>query len=374
MSFGPENAQGEFELTGEARDSHIFEMVGIAPDPRGKISQEEIRQLIIGTQVGDAEAQERLIATRLRWIYSHAFSEEIRSRADLELRDVMQVGILATLEATDVVNVEYHDVSVLFHTNVPRIMNGWITEGKLIPALDEEGRTVRRPTRDRSIMRDRVELVDQAELDSMIERTAEGREDDVAIPEAMILGGSLEWLFDYASLSEKQREVLRLRYDAPIADETGDLPRQRNHIEAAVTLTLREVIARLGTSTQNVSMLERSGLRKIRRALEPPKPKAPPAPVSPEQQARREQWFAEIAEKQKRGEVAFVKGSLLKRPLPGQVQYYFETGHFHGKTGGTALKLALRAAEEEPEWSRWAASEEDRRSPWRKSGRSTEEN
>jgi hypothetical protein len=205
-------------------------------------------------------------------------------------------------------------------------MDAWMTEGKLVPSVDADGHIARRPARDRSVLRDQITLVAQAELDTMIERTAEGREDDVAAPEATILRGGIDWLFDYAFVPRKQREVLRLRYgdrETPIAGTTDLLPPKRNEVKPETTLSLREIARQLGTSTQNVSILEHNGLATIRLALGS-SPEVTGAEPTAEQLALRQQWFAEIAAKQDRGEIAFVQGSLLKRPLPRPLRRYLE--------------------------------------------------
>jgi hypothetical protein len=68
---------------------------------------------------------------------------------------------------------------------------------------------------------------------------------------------------------------------------------------------------------------------------------------TPEQRELQEKWFEEIRAKQERGRIAFVKGSLLIEPLPPEIERFLARNVFDGRSGGTGLRLALQAAEEQ---------------------------
>lgn len=47
-------------LEGEARNQHIYDLVGIEPDPRYHVPVREITELIEGVKEGDNQAAENL--------------------------------------------------------------------------------------------------------------------------------------------------------------------------------------------------------------------------------------------------------------------------------------------------------------------------
>jgi RNA polymerase sigma factor (sigma-70 family) len=122
------------------RDRQIIDAIGIEPDPRYFIPKEEIRELIRGTKAGDAEAMERLVATRLHWIYdTYTSMTEVRERRDLDVADIMQMGALATLEAGRSIDDESPIANTLLHSKIPPIMGALLVKSKLVPTITGEG-------------------------------------------------------------------------------------------------------------------------------------------------------------------------------------------------------------------------------------------
>ncbi|HEX7633313.1 MAG TPA: sigma factor-like helix-turn-helix DNA-binding protein [Candidatus Saccharimonadales bacterium] len=120
-----------------ARNEHIYNMVGIEPDQRFHIPAPETAQLIRGVQAGDAAASERLLATRLIWIYDKfAGIEGVQRRYDLELTDIMQIGCMATLQAAQAIRFEKTvPPEMQLKIQIPRHMSVLIMRSKLIPTI-----------------------------------------------------------------------------------------------------------------------------------------------------------------------------------------------------------------------------------------------
>jgi hypothetical protein len=125
------------EISQQAREQHIFDMVGIWP-AEAPVPPSQVRVLVDGVQARDTAAMEGLIAYRLTWIYgSFAKREAIQARTDLDEQDIMQIGCLATLEAAH--QVKFNSPTPLSQQIVnlqEREAERSVMKAKLVPSIN----------------------------------------------------------------------------------------------------------------------------------------------------------------------------------------------------------------------------------------------
>lgn len=314
------------------RDQHIFEITGIRPDPRAKIPLEETATMIRGTQNGDPQAMERLVASRLVWVYGKYLRQEaVLQRHDLTPADIMQMGSLATLEAAGGINADSPIANTLLHNRIPEIMGHLLLETKLTPTFAEHGQklqSLKRVKEDEQEEKIDDHIVQTGEHVQRIAQSQPGRlipEDDIEeVAEKRL---DIEAIRDALnSLSWRYRYILERRFGLGV--------------EPATLETLGQ---EFGISRERVRQIETGSLKIIHDVYVDRMSGIEPRWTA-EQRVLQTEWFEELAAKQEAGGIAFVTGSLLERPLPEPLRYYLEHGHFLAKTGDTALKLALRAA------------------------------
>jgi hypothetical protein len=146
------------------------------PDPRHKIPVEETKELVAGTKAGDSLSMERLIATRLRWLYDFAAREDLQTRHDLELADIMQIGCLAVIDVAQTISLDKKvDISTRFHIDVKLRAENIIMRSKLVPSVGSYGKTVYRPgsVPAEEVLRDPAEATDLGTLGKYIERSSD---------------------------------------------------------------------------------------------------------------------------------------------------------------------------------------------------------
>jgi hypothetical protein len=314
----------QFETDPIARDQHIQDLVGLAPyygalPPRAGrpyLARSETVNLINGVKVGDADATQKLVASRLVWIYDDfAQIEEVTARTDIGLEDVMQIGCLATIEAAKQVDpMSQVNYPAQLHLITPGLMARHLLEGRLIPNVHEGGRKVVHNAGNHNLERkDRIaDLAMPAGL-MPIDRDSS----PVSTPEKTVFASPevLKSLIVQSmnSLSERDREIVFARFylNAPeatgttkafdsIAKEHG-LTQQR--INQIVTAALQKMaiydehkggnllLSVLGDEINYGLGSEASSeqaLAKLEEAL-----------------VKQEAWLAEIKAKQDRGDVVF---------------------------------------------------------------------
>lgn len=79
-------------------DQHIHDMTGIWPDPRFRVPVEETVANIQRVKQGDEAAGIALASQRLRWAYSTYATPEMSEQTGLEPQDIMQSGVIATID------------------------------------------------------------------------------------------------------------------------------------------------------------------------------------------------------------------------------------------------------------------------------------
>lgn len=231
------------------RDQVIFEATGIMPDPRGSIPAGEITALVAGAQARDPEAAQRLVATRLRWIYGkYVESEEVGERYDLEPADVLWMGSLATLEAARGIDTDEPDVPGLLHSRTPDIMGRLMTESKLLPAISDAGHklTHARYKRQADLMTEAIVPVgDKSDVDQLA-GLMEADPEEVAMEHALpdVIGEAME------VLGFTERYVIAARFSVDVF--SGHEP-----------MTLSEVGRDLGLNREKVRRIQVKALKKL---------------------------------------------------------------------------------------------------------------
>ncbi|HEX5797121.1 MAG TPA: sigma factor-like helix-turn-helix DNA-binding protein [Candidatus Saccharimonadales bacterium] len=421
--------QVEFEDDLDAQARQIQAITGIMPDarlhfrPRPGVPLAEMQEMIAGAKAGDPTASEALIATRLSWIYKYAQRDEIATRDDLTLEDVMHMGCLATLEgARRVKKPAKKNAVTIFANAVAKIMDHLMTESKLLPPVSSKSKKVLHglPPGDFSPVEEAVEPVEDPEsetgtLNRLVAAESYGISEDEILDKLLLD----QWL-EQAGLTHRERKVLNLRTglglskeealeeemseEAPSVDEFSDeefaedkspTGRERSGAELLFDVlgrryadvhTLDEAGYRLGLTKERIRQIETYAIDKLYIATK--RRYAFDLSVYAESQAGTEQadrevkgdipqwtdeqlklqhrWFEEIKAKQEAGEIAFVRGSLLLERLPKEIEEYLKNDVYGGAWGGAALRRALQAVRiaRDPELRAQTEAERSRQNMW----------
>lgn len=296
----------------DAVRDRIIELTGIEPRT-GNVPLEETARLVGAVQAGDMAAAEALIATRLMWMHDkYAQREVIKQRYDLELADILSVGSLATVIAAQRIDSQSPIIGDLFHNLVPRLMDEIIVDGKLVPSVADEGSRIVRSAKlhpDRVI--DDIEPVEPDELHALME-------EDRTVAAATTEDEAIKHLAEDAmtkalqGLNERERHVIEswLGIDCDRMD-LSELASTYHVTKSYIHQIKDRALAKLSNMHQIVELRYFLGHND-----------AWYEKWQTEKARRRQAWLEEIEAKQERGELAFVRGSLLKQPLPPAVQAY----------------------------------------------------
>lgn len=332
MSFESGDLPVEAVPTPEKRDQRILEVTGIRPDSRYFVPAEEKVELVRGVQAGDTTAAEALVATRLHWLY-HTYTERGTTLhpgvADVGLQDFFHIGGLAVIQAAehigrttggpintlhsrtpDLIRKAFDDSPTLLDPPAPLV--ALMNRGKLLPARAPDGSiplyTAAQETED-ARMPEQVELAGPD------------------MPETSDFDSATDILFLEAArkvferLDERRRFVAESWFGLGRSEQKLEQVGEQLGITKARAAQLKdEVVAKLRSDP----LIRRIGLERGYEELEEQEEPAPPeAPKwEPENNSLQQAWLDEIREKQERGEIAFVRGNLLTRPLPPAVGVY----------------------------------------------------
>jgi hypothetical protein len=132
-----------------ARNAHIAVLTGVEVDPRSDrhngVPLEDMKQMVIGVQVGDKEAMQALIATRLAWAHdSYAQKEVVRQRSDLEIGDILLACALATIKVAQRPTLDINNprLGPDLRSNISCLMDEILIEGKLLPSVSNSNSRV----------------------------------------------------------------------------------------------------------------------------------------------------------------------------------------------------------------------------------------
>jgi hypothetical protein len=332
MSYGAENARDELNLTGERRDDYIEDLTGIRPDIRYFVPAAEKEEMIKGVQAGDAEAAERLVATRLHWLY-HLYADRLAPLhprvAGVRPQDFFHIGGMAVIRAAEHISSDTGDPVSILHSRTP----DWMQR-----AFDD-GRALFEPPQPFIELMNRGKLLPAVAPDGSVPLyTAAQEAEDTRIPEQIELTGAsvpevpdfdpgTDILFMEAVRKAFDRLDERRRF---VAESWFGLDRPEQKLE--------EIGRQLDITKSRAAQLKDEAVKKLRANplirrigieldyAEPEEPEEPAevqAPLwEPENNPLQQAWLDEIREKQERGEIAFVRGSLLTRSLPEEVETY----------------------------------------------------
>jgi hypothetical protein len=236
-----------FEVEPQAQREHIQAVIGIQPDPRGKIPMEETIEFIKGVKQQSSEATEKLIATRVSSVYRYIQkTPEISEREDLTVGDVLQMGTLAIQEAAVHINTEIAQPIGRLHMDTVRQLGGLLTDARMIPLVGVDGQKVRGTANDHEsrILDPVVLMEDDEELSEHASLTAE-------VSDAVMVKDIREKML--GRLSDRQKYVLARRFG----------------LAGVPSLTLRELGEELGVTGERIRTIEESALTKIARQYLP---------------------------------------------------------------------------------------------------------
>lgn len=326
-------------MTLEARDNdirpQIFELTGIEPDLRSRIPMEEIGEMVHGIQDRNAQAMEDLVATRLGWIYkTYLQKDAVQQRHDLSPADVMEMGILATLEAAKSIDPDSPIVSALLQNKIPAIMGNLLIQTKLVPSLAEDGRKIRglKHMKDDELIIDRI-LQTGISFQPDVHKEAGGSEYVLTDDDEEVRAEEIAGILD-DRLNERSRYIIENRFGLSgepktlreIGDKINVTHERVRQIETEALETLHGAFAERPftprwTVEQRALQAEwfeelaaKREAREIAEQIAEEKVRAEQEARHIAQAAVAAEWREELIARQEAGEIVFVQGSLLKRP------------------------------------------------------------
>lgn len=348
-------ASFELHTDPEARAAHIFELVGITPDARLRnrvhIPLDETVGYIEGVQASDSEAAERLVATRLPWVYStFAASKAVQDRTDLALEDILQMGCLATIESAMKVDLGKPSPNTRLQLLIPRVLESMVRQSKLLPDISR-GKISHNDSHSQSehIMSEELIDIELPVGDSSAVKTLMALDRTVMPPSAdkqstyrdKIIKEMAEVITEV--LNPRAKEILFSR--PPLTDEpkilsdigaghgvTGERIRQiESHTHAILGLSDGTGQLRSAEIVEQKMGLTADDIRDL--LADDANYGLPDEPVSCQRSTpertysrwellRQAEWLEEIAQKQRDGKLTFVRGKLATEPLPETIEWF----------------------------------------------------
>lgn len=213
------------EVKRDAQSEQIFAITGIRPDYRRPIPPSELQEMVVGVKSSDPTAAEKLIAAKLPYVYRHIQrSDEVVSRGDLTMGDVLDMACLAIIDAGVRVGAVSPNLSNRISGESARKLDKLITSSKF--------------SKDFS--------VDVTGEEDELSEIATGRSSRSEVEDAVVLHDIPSRLLE--DLSWRQRYVLERRFGL------GDVP----------DMYLEEIGVELGVTRERVRQIELQALRGIR--------------------------------------------------------------------------------------------------------------
>ncbi len=358
----PEKAPHDYR----ANDELIRQLTGMMPDERATIPTTEQYQLVERVKMGDSDAMQALVSQRLRWIYGYTQNQaELQQRYDLEIHDVMQIGVLAVIEAARAIDLVGGPdaVRARLHIAIPAKLGESLTRSKLVPSISQSNNTsVYSVSAKGSHARivDSARPVEDAALRVLQHKSKHQQIDDAQMRAQQIYNDRIQKLLE--TLPERERQVIIMRYgiglERPrllreVSVELTKIPGQQRVTKQAILKVEAAALQRLqdhptvkddphsGLDVDHTnygldSLTTPSALRR-RRALADKK--AEDDAKIKEKLEKQEAWLAEIETRQHLGDVVFVKGDLLKVPLSPELQEFLSTYDPNAKGANPARDL-----------------------------------
>jgi RNA polymerase sigma factor (sigma-70 family) len=352
----PEAAPPDYK----ANDDYILQLTRLTPRKSWSMSETEQHRLVGEIQAGSPEAMQTLISQRLRWIYGFAQEHpELQERHDLELADIMQIGCLAVIEAAYRITVNDDQTTrSKLYLAIPLDMGTQLAQSKLVPTISKSNEAEpvyfvdgRDEYRHRVLdlatsVEDGVLELLLSELRYQPEQTSHERAQDIYDDRVVPL---LE------QLSHRQRQIIEMRYgidrERPLL--LSEVARHFNVTKQLIQKAQKEALIELQTSDllkdEPASGLDDDTTNYGLGPLDTPAvlaerqrysaKKAAADAVAQEKLDKQRAWLKEIETKQQMGQIAFVKGSLLKRPLSPEIQQFIDAYDANAKGANPTMDL-----------------------------------